>query len=676
MIRYSAAFSHALPDRGSEANLARRMLGYPSSRQDNLTDLRESGAEMACATEHGSERAFGSAAPVLRPEPGVSVLADASLHYRADLEHELRQAGCAPRGWSIEHLIAAAYRAWGTEFPGHLEGDFAFVLWDRRRSRVLCARDLLGRRELFYREYAGGLLVASSPAPLHRPPELRTEFDLPELAMAAAGCYGSRSRTVWRGIQRLPAAHTLLWERGRVRLAPHWQLPAETGDAPTSMEEAAEELRRLLTGAVRERIEPSGRGCVWLSGGWDSSAVFATARAAGFDVRPISVRFPADDPACETDLVRAVTRRWGMEPEWVEAEELHLLDHPLATAVDRDEPNAHLFDGFNRALADTSRDGGSQVALDGFGGDQLFHVSPVHLADLLLQGHIPSLARAWRRSVIRGAGTTGFANWVMRPNLHALLGDGWLSRRIFGRSHLDRFLPPWIDPAFARRHGLDGLELEGQPRRRPGEAFAAHEMRWYFEYPYPQRMVARLGDVAREEGVDLHSPLCDRRIVELAATRPVKERANGRESKLLLRAAMRPWLPPEFLAPRRSHTGVPATFYISMLRRHYGRAMTEAFRRPVLEELGIIRGNALRERCARFLDGHADDAAYHLVHTLLAEQWAAVKLGCGKNNKLSPQTGPDLAPGTMGARCLSASPRQDRARIASPPSSDSAPSAS
>ena len=563
----------------------------------------------------------------LEPEPGIVVAADAALYYREDLGQALERAVAPATGSSAEHLIAAAYRAWGAQCASHLEGDFSFILWDAHRQRAVCARDFSGRRPLFYHADGRGLAVASALEPLLGHPAIDAELNLAEIAASAAGLYGSREETVWRGLLRLPAGHTLVWEDGETTTRAHWTLaPAETGTAP-SMAEAAEELRHLLGVAIRERAGDQARTTVWLSGGWDSSAVFAAGRASGIDVRPVSASYPEGDPAREDDLIRLAAARWAVAPTWVEADGIPLLDRPLEEVTSRAEPLAHAYDGFNRALARATRRLGARVALDGFGGDQLFQVSPVYLADLLRQGRLLDLAREWRGSPVHAGGWSALRSWVIRPYLHALLGDGRLSRRLGRHAYLDRFLPPWMDEAFVRRHALREREMEGVPKRRRGESFAAYEMRWYLEYPYAARTLEMLARLTRSEGVELRSPLYDRRIIELAARRPVEERDHLRETKRLLRSAMAPWLPAEFLAPRRHHTGVPTAYFNRTLRRRYGATLDAAFQQPVLAELGIVDAGRLRASLRAFLAGKGDGSSYHLLHTLLAERWAASRIG-------------------------------------------------
>src|SRR5262245_53273458 len=73
------------------------------------------------------------------------VAADASVYYRADLKKALEARGVTPRSDAPAHLIAAAYTVWYERCVDHIEGDFAFIVWDRKRRRAVLARDFGGK---------------------------------------------------------------------------------------------------------------------------------------------------------------------------------------------------------------------------------------------------------------------------------------------------------------------------------------------------------------------------------------------------------------------------------------------------------------------------------------------------------------------------------------------------
>jgi asparagine synthase (glutamine-hydrolysing) len=140
-------------------------------------------------------------------------------------------------------------------------------------------------------------------------------------------------------------------------------------------------------------------------------------------------------------------------------------------------------------------------------------------------------------------------------------------------------------------------------------------------FPYFTRIMRLLSGYALEEGVELRAPLMDARVVRFAAERPWHERANGRETKLVLRGAMRGVLPDNVLAPREKRTGTTSAYFLRQLRAagrpHFESMLTDSR----LADVGMIDPGRLR-RAWEHLIAHGDDElGVRLYFTLQAERW-------------------------------------------------------
>ncbi|HEX6630486.1 MAG TPA: asparagine synthase-related protein, partial [Gemmatimonadaceae bacterium] len=465
----------------------------------------------------------GDAAPVrwgaarLYTEPGLTVAADAALYYVDDLVRAL--AGRRVRAASREPaaLIAAAYRAWGANAPARLEGDFAFVLWDEAERRVVAARDFMGRRPLHHALHGGRLGLAADPAALLALPGAPAGLDVAHLAARAAGLLEAAD-TPYAGVRLLAAGRTLVAEVGRdgavhdVAIRRHWEPPTFERDDGRRLDHAADELRDTLAAAVRERLDTAAPTAVWLSGGYDSPAVYGAAQAmaaagAGAGVHAVSMSYPPGDPGREDELVEAVAAHWGAPVRWRRVEEVPVWGDAPAWARRRPQPFAHAFEHWLRALAAAAREGGSRVVLDGSGGDQLFQVGPVFLADLVRRGRWLAARREWRALGLGGAGWRRAARFAVLPSLPAW---GWRLPALLRGGRPLRGLRAGVAPAWIRRAGGLGEALAERAElplvRRPGEGAAALESRWYFETSYSAAVFAEVGRIAGECGVEVRSP--------------------------------------------------------------------------------------------------------------------------------------------------------------------------
>ena len=628
-----------------EQSLLERMLA-PMRRRglDRSAVWSSDGAALAAARHEWELRDdFGGAVLVVN-EGDLLVAADASLFYRDDLRAKLAGQDVPTGGTSASHLILAAYRAWGAACVEHLEGDYAFILYDRPNRRVFCTRDFVGKRPAYFADLGDTFVVASAIGSILAHPACSPELNLVVVAATAAGLFSSAGRdTSYQAVQTLPAACHLSWQRG-VITGPtrHWVPPVFERDGARPLDAAAQELRHLLCGAVGERLASSGTTSVWMSGGWDSTAVFG----AGQDVlrgdqgdrrlTPVSMSYPPGDAGREDELISAIASYWNTPVHWLDIKDVPLFDRPAERAVLREEPFAHLYEMWNRAAAGGSGACGARVALDGYGGDQLFLVTECYLADLARRGKWITLAREWNAKRGKGLGLRDFFRWVIQPvlpqpllNAAAMLRGG---RRL--QDYLmEQAVPEWFEPDFVRKYGLLERERSTVPRV-PGASRAALEAHWWLTSAFPPQVVASVAGFALEAGVELRSPLYDRRVVEFALRRPSWERYHRRETKLLLRRAMRGLLPDHVLAPRRVRTGMTSTYLYRSMQGLYPPLLEDLLRSPLLlAELGVVNPARLRAAaCSLHERGSFVVAA--LAATLQTELWLRARLATQKSRKV------------------------------------------
>lgn len=586
----------------------------------------DSGAMLA-ATRKDWELGPDHSGPVLLIErPDLIIAADASLYDRAGLTRALASAGVAPESFTPSALIEAAYRAWGTALAEHLIGDFAFAIWDRRLRRLVAARDPVGMRPLYWTALEDQVAVGSSSRALAELTGRGGRLNLACLGAQAAGIiWTNGTGTAFEGVDPIPPGFQLVWEQGTHRLDRFWAPPSAPDRRPASLEDAAQELRELLGTAVTERM---GRGpaSVWMSGGWDSTAVFAAGQDAlpasdRARLRPVSISYPEGDPGREDNLIAQVGERWQADIHWIESESIPLLHEFVSRAAEADEPPAHLYELWNRSLARASRATGARIALDGCGGDNLFQVSDVVLADLLAQGRLVEFTR--RAQLRRGLGWRYLARAGVLPLLpdSLLRGLEQLSGRRIPRHYMEHRPAAWVRTDFLGSHGLRD---EALATLRPAgvSSRAQAENILYVIHPAWGWAGGYMRGALLQEGVEARSPLLDRRVIEFALRRPVAERADRHETKILLRRAMRGLLPEPVLAPRPRRTGSTAEFSRRRMREAYPALLARLFAEPLrLADLGIVEAAALRAASEAWLHRGDESVRIGLFDAMRVEFW-------------------------------------------------------
>jgi len=559
--------------------------------------------------------------------PELVVAADASLFDRKGLARKLSTAGVKAHGETASHYLEAAYRAWGPEMVHHLNGDYAFVVWHRRERRLFAARDPMGPRPLYFTRIGAGVAIASSCRALAELRGTAHSLNLAALGGQVAGLAWSNGMdTAYRGVETVLPARRLTAHDGAVSMMPFWRPREAPERRPVPAGQAAEELRELLAASVVHRLA-SGTTTVWMSGGWDSTAVFAAGQHAlrpnlRRQLRAVSISYPEGDPGYEDDYIQQVADHWKAEVHWLQSENLPLLDDLEGRAARTDEPPAHLYELYMRGLARGTRAVGARVTFDGSGGDQLFQVSDIVLADLLRRGRWVEFARLSRSRQAydwRDVVGLGVLPHVPDPFVRAI--ESMLHRRV-PRHHLERRLAPWIRPEFATEHSLRERDLSVLGWLK-GVSHAHRESQMYVTMPHWSWVASFMRGALLQEGVELRSPLLDMKIVEFGLGRPISERTDGQTTKILLRQAMDGLLPPAVLASRTHRTGTTVGLSRRRMREAYPALVSRIFGAPLLlSELGIVEAAALRSAADTYLAGRGDDfLRVNLFHAMKVEFW-------------------------------------------------------
>ncbi|MFL5604944.1 MAG: asparagine synthase-related protein, partial [Gemmatimonadaceae bacterium] len=268
-----------------------------------------------------------------------------------------------------------------------------------------------------------------------------------------------------------------------------------------------------------------------------------------------------------------------------------------------------------------SREVGARVVITGTGGDELFAGSNLYLSDQLRRGAWGPLALDWYR--IRGRTLNGFRERVVNPALAARASGAGAD--IPGP--FEQRLLPWLRDDFVSRHRLRERERAGAPYGRY-PTLSATEQVWGITAPMFSRIRATLSAAQMQAGIVNRSPFLDRRLLRFALGRPRNERVTARETKRLLRRAMKGLLPDEFLAPRPARTGITTQYMREQLRGPARPMLDAAFERPVLAELGIVDAARLQSAWRQYLES-GQGLALSFYDVYQTEMWLRAHLGEG-----------------------------------------------
>ena len=553
--------------------------------------------------------------PMCDHEGACWITYNGEIYNHVELRAELEAQGERFVSSSDTEVILAAYRRFGRECLGRLNGMFAFALWDARRRELFCARDRFGVKPFYYQWDGHDFAFASEPGALALTQARRI---VPRLAavrdLVALDWVDHEAGTFFDGLWQLPAGHSLVLGEGRLSIHRWWTLDPTRRAA--GLADAGPEFERLFTDAVRLRLRADVEVGSCLSGGLDSSAVLTT--AARLAERPLHAftcaynEGPAWDerPWVETVVAASHTRSHIVVPDggdfWDAFDRLTLA---------QSEPTAGAGVYSQWKVMELARQTGLKVLLDGQGGDETLagypRYLPIRLRDLLASGNLRGALALWGPVVQRLGLAAGLA-LTLEPWLPgALIAP---LRRRFGQGK-DRVLGP----------ALRGLRAPAPPdrasRSSPARDFPT-ALKRQLAFDTLQRLLPSLLRYEDRNSmafsIETRLPFLDYRLVEFVFSLPDRELLDGGTSKAILRRSLADRIPAPVLE-RRDKMGfeTPADLWLR------GRFAGEVRRRltapgPFQE---WVDGVQLGVELERYLAGERD-IGLQVWRWLSLEAWA------------------------------------------------------
>lgn len=550
----------------------------------------------------------GGAQPMSNEDATVQVLFNGEIYNFQDLRRELEAKGHVFRSHhSDTEVLVHGYEEWGRDLPNRLNGMFAFAVYDRPRRRFFLARDRFGKKPLYYHHRGSLFAFASELGALRRHREVKTVLDQRALQKFFAYGYVPAPLSLYRDTYKLPGGHSLTFDiaAGRIELRRYWRFAIEPFERiPRDAEQVwGEELRHLLSEAVKRRLVSDVPLGIFLSGGIDSSAILAMAadHVPAEQIKTFSIGFnePSFDESAfareaaglvgcnhheETlDMDRAMAMIPGI---------LGRLDEPMA---DPSIIPTYLLCRFAREHV--------TVALGGDGGDELF------------AGYDPfkalGLAKLYRKCVpgpVHGL-VRALVNRIPRSGANMSL-DFRLRRALAGVSHPAKLWNPvWLGPLepdrigdmFGQRIDVEDLYSEAIAlwNEATGEGVVDRTLDFYTNLYLQNDILTKTDRASMMVSLELRSPFLDLDLVDFARRIPHRFKYRHGETKYLLKKALATVLPSSIIDRPKKGFGIPLASWL--------RQVPDAHR--PLPGLGIDQSWVDR-RWAGHLSGAEDNRAF------------------------------------------------------------------
>lgn len=487
-------------------------------------------------------------------------------NYR-ELRTDLEKRGWYFRTRSDTEVLLRSYQEYGETVLSHLNGQFAFAIWDRVNHKLFAARDRFGEKPLYWAiSDRGHILLASEIRAL-----LATGLIRPKLSRVSVDAYLSLlyvppDRTIYENVKTLPPGCALSWQEGRIKRWRYWE-PKYSSGTRLDPVEIVERLRFLIDRAVQRQMVADVPVGAFLSGGLDSSTIVALmTQHASQPVMTFSVGF--GNLINELPYARAV------------ADAYHTDHHQLQMDIRVGEMLERMVEVYDEPFADSSNIPTYLVAecarrhvkvvLSGDGGDEMFggyewyrpllmgdRPGPVDVALLrVLALSLRALAKAGLPVQLRRDSARRASDWATHWRRYPDFWERHVAqsttlkhdRSTLWNGHAPQETEHVLQDAYAPNCKVEGIDRATD-----------FDIRCYL----PGDILVKVDRAAMAHGLETRAPFLDVDLVEFTLSLPWRLRFQDGVLKYLLRQACSELWPTEVRLRAKQGFGAPIERWIT-----------------------------------------------------------------------------------------------------------------
>jgi len=552
-----------------------------------------------------------------------------------ELRNQLTAAGCVFRGGSDTEVIVESCARWGVQRTlEHLNGMFAFALWDKQTGELVLARDRIGIKPLYYGWVAGAFWFGSELKALRALQQFQPELNRESLGFFFKYGYVPAPHSIFQGIFKLPAAHSLALRSASEKISPqcYWPLVRDFGRNGAhsfrgTAADAREQLDQMLRKSVRDQMISDVPLGAFLSGGIDSSTVVALMQAqSNRPVKTFTIGFE-EAGFNEADSAREVARHLKTEHTdlVLTAAEAQAIVPLLGQMFDEPFADASQIPTF--AVSRLARKHVT-VSLSGDGGDELFagyrHYS-LSAGRLNRLNKIPSLAR---RIASSGARVVSERGWDRVFNLVRAQGEALSGFKIHkyasllghddALSQYDLINSRWFAPENVVRGLTNGAHPASAPAHAAGldliELMAVADLNQYL----PEDILVKLDRTSMAVSLESRVPLLDHDVVAFALSLPLSYKRSNGTGKVVLRQVLEKYVPREMIDRPKKGFSVPIAEWVRGPLRDWTEDLLQKSRTRHGE---ILDEKVVSDKWQEHLAGRRDNSEL-LWPVLMFESWA------------------------------------------------------
>jgi asparagine synthase (glutamine-hydrolysing) len=510
--------------------------------------------------------------PIPNEDQTLWIVFNGEIYNYRELRGYLEKHGHRFQTQSDTEAILHLYEEFGTECVQHLDGIFAFAIWNDKTNELVLARDRMGIKPMYYTHLPDWQFIFGSEmkAVLSHPGVARN-IDLIALNEYLSYEYVPTPRTIIRNVWRLEAGHILIYNRRGIEIKAYDSLSFQQSESrpPVDWRDYSTGLYNTLRSAIGRELVSDVPVGVLLSGGIDSSAVasFMVDTYPG-KVESFTVGFD-ESSFDESHYARKVARYLGTEHNEMiltskKAIELvsdisSVLDEPFA---DSSIIPTYLLSRFARQKV--------KVVLGGDGGDELFAGYPTVLSHRLIEYYerlTPWSLRAYIAPKILDLLKVSFDNISFDFRLRRFLaGRGvpliarhqrWLGS--FVDEEKNSLLQDWVKPVLRETYYQSYEYARACDAKEPLNQILFNDLKTYLE----SDILYKVDRASMAASLEVRVPLLNREVVRFANNLPLDLKLHNLTGKFLLKKTMRGRLPGEIINRSKKGFNMPVAYWLS-----------------------------------------------------------------------------------------------------------------
>jgi asparagine synthase (glutamine-hydrolysing) len=533
----------------------------------------------------------GGHQPITNEEQSIWLVYNGEIYNYAELREDLEAKGHRFGTSTDTEVIVHLYEEEGPSCVERLEGMFAFAIWDVRRKMLFLARDRLGQKPLYYHHRPGKLLFASEMKAILEDDDFVPAVDVSSMHDYLSLRFVPPPRTMFQGIHKLPAAHTLTFEEDQLEVRRYWEL-SYAPKIKIGESEALETLDDLLGRAVESHIVADVPVGALLSGGLDSGLIVALL-CSRTEKRPFtfSVGVTEQDWS-ELPFARAVAERYGTQHDEtvVQPNLLEILPTLVWHLDEPSDPSAACKYYVAQAAAQHVK-----VALGGDGGDEMMGGYDRYVGNRFMRYYC-LLPIALRRQISRTLlacvpDTFSYKSLAQKLRWLDQLSTDKAEQRYaasvnffrFDEATKRRFYSERLKAQIAESDSIDFIASVFE--NAPIEDLVDRMLYTDVNTQLPEHGCMIVDRTSMAFSIESRSPFLDRKLAEFSASLPSRLKVRGHRIRYLQRQLARKYLPLEVATRRKQGFGLPLGYWF---KRELGEVTAGLFSRSALAEDGFL----------------------------------------------------------------------------------------